>query len=282
MARIAWLLTRPGPLLLLTGVLTRVRPLAKLWFAVVRFNRRVTVLCIARDDADLISVANRYYQRLGIGLRVFLDDRSDELTMARLRGLGIDFEILPSEGAIDSVEALVGPAGERIETEWLLRMDNDELLNPHALVEASLRTFSKDSDCFGIRRSWVLLSDGRPYVGDSDFLGPDWQWRLVRHHRVRFHGHLHTPGFEVPVGRNPTFNPRSRIYHFDWLLRSEAYRRRKVEMYVSELPERPETREELIRYYLPEDTIEELRLTPITESGAEDAVSELIDLGQLA
>jgi hypothetical protein len=272
MSWVARALTRPPVLRAVTWVLTPVGPLRKLFFALMRFQSEVAIVYVSRDDPELIAVAYGYYRRLGITIRVFLDGESSERTDAYLEERGISFTRVRRPEAGDAVGPILGPVAAMTDTEWFLRMDNDELLNLHSLVELSiLARFDNENDCFGIRRSWVLEQEGAMHVGDSDFLGDDYQWRLVRHRRVTFHGRVHTPGFDVPPGRNAVLTPASRLYHFDWVVRSLAYRQRKVDFYEDQLPG---TRELLVRYYLPEECMEDLKLTPIEEPAAESAVSE--------
>jgi hypothetical protein len=287
--RLARALARPRALRVLDYALSRVRPLAVIWFFLVRFDKRVSVICISKDNPALVATLFEYFKRLGIELHVFLDGGSTDSSKSELEAREIPFASL---APLDThhVEALVEPAARAIETEWLIRLDNDELLNVHALIELSLRTlYERETDCFAIRRSWVLLHDGRPCVGESDFIGPDHQWRLVRHGKMRFHGRIHTPAFDPPEQAAYLTDP-SRLYHFDWVVRSEAYRREKVAFYASvvvdepQLPTEPDVASEEIKlgkWYLPEDNAE-IDLAPMREPAAERAASRFKDLAGTA
>jgi hypothetical protein len=263
-------LTDPRALRALNFVLSRAGPLRSLWFRLLRLGDRVTIVCISKDDPELIATVYEHHRRLGVGIWVVLDARSTERSKAVLDNRRIPYTSV--ENPEDYVEPLIGRISAQTKTEWLLVLNNDELLNLHALLEVSLRAaFDRVNDCLGIPRSWVLLRHGKPYVAESDFFGSDYQWRLIRHERVGFHGRIHTPGFEVPPGRSEVLTPASRMYHFDWVVRSEAYRREKIEFYAAKLPH---TRQELFRYYLPETSMDELELAPMRERGTRKAMSE--------
>jgi hypothetical protein len=270
-------------------IFSRVPLLAALFFAVTRFNRRVAVICISRDDTDLVATGYDYLRRMGIRLHVFLDGSSAEASKADLEAMGIPFASLQANPA-RHVEALVETVSRQIESEWMLRLDNDELVNVHGLIETAIRTLLDDgTECFAIRRSWVLLRDGVPHVGESDFIGPDHQWRLFRHRRVRFHGRIHTPAFDPP-DRAAYLSASSRLYHFDWVVRPEAYRREKVRFYATRavdeplLPSEPDVARErlkLARWYLPED-IDELELVPMRDPAAQKAASRFKEIAEAA
>jgi glycosyltransferase involved in cell wall biosynthesis len=236
------------------------------------------LVLVSKDNPELVAIAYDYFKRLGVTLRVFLDDESTEQTKAALESRGIPFALVrnPIQG---SPEAGRERAAAACDTEWVLFIDNDELVNSRCLLEVSLRVlFDDEVGCYGIPRSWVLQREGRLYVGETDFIGDDYQYRLVKHREVRFHNELHTHGFDLPP-RVEHLNAPSRFYHFDWAVRSEDDRRRKVDYYAELLPG---TREAAIRYYLPEESKDDLRLAPMAEPAAKAAVPRYLQLAKAA
>jgi hypothetical protein len=286
MSRVGRALTHPRALGALSYVLARVRPLRRLWLRRTHFDHRVTVACIAKDDPELTATVYEHHRRLGVPVWIVLDGKSSEATREALRATGIDYTTV--ENPAPYVEPMLEAVAARTRTEWLLVLNNDELLNVHSLVEISLRVAFDQADCYAIHRSWVLLGDRGPCVADSDFLGPDYQWRLVKHGLVSFHGRIHTPGYDVPP-RHDRLTSGSRMYHFDWVVRSEEYRRRKVDFYaetvvpIPEIPTEPDVPRErlkLAHLYLPEDVADELRLSPLREPETDAAVSEFARFGR--
>jgi hypothetical protein len=253
----------------LSYLISRLRFLGALWFFITRMPSKVTVAYLSKDDPELVAIAYDYYKRLGIAIKVFLDDRTSGTSKTYLTRRGIPFQCVANPK--DYVEPLYEKVAALVDTEWLMIVTNDELLNMHSLVETSLRVhFDKDKDCFAIPRSWILVRDGVPYIGRADFIGDDHQWRLVRHDAVRFHDKIHTPGFDLP-DRTGLFMDRSRLYHFDWLVRSKENRKSKLDVYEAKLPG---ARDRYIKWYLPEDFIDDYDLDPMTEPAARKAVSE--------
>ncbi|MCX7320620.1 MAG: hypothetical protein NT113_14405 [Hyphomicrobiales bacterium] len=90
---------------------------------------------------------------------------------------------------------------------------------------------------------------------------PDIQFRLLLYRQTRFHGRLHTCGFEYPADYG-VLSPQSVLYHFDWCLRTLDERKKKLRRYDAELAG---CWDAFQRWYLPEEYMNDFRLWPLTD-----------------
>lgn len=262
-----WMLDIPSYLL------SRFTPLSAFWFFLTRFHKKITITYISKDAPVLLAIAYAYYKRLGITVRVFLDDQSSQSSLEYLEARDIPFDLVVNPK--DYVEPLYKEVSALLDTQWMLIITNDELLNVHSLIEISLRVhLNRDIDCFGISRAWIMLHEGMACVARADFMGPDYQYRLIRHRNVTFHDQIHTPGFDVPE-KTAFLTEASCLYHFDWILRSRDHRQSKLDFYETKLPGASDTYR---KWYLPEDFAEDFELHKMSDQAVVGAVSEYKEL----
>lgn len=244
----------------LTAVVASTPIILKVWLKVSRFDRRVSVAYISLDEPDMLITAHEYYMRLGVTISVFLDDRSSPSTVTQLEAVGLTPTLVTNTRPY--VEGLYREVATNTQTEWLWIMTNDELLNVSALLEASLRTLRKNvPDCIATARRWVARQRSELAVGLSDVIGPDYQYRLIRHSNLHFTAELHTAGFVLPTRVSYMTLP-SCIYHFDWVIRTLDQREAKLAFYETHMRGATERYE---KWYLPERFPEAYRWEPLAD-----------------
>lgn len=212
----------------------------------------------------------------GLGLRplFIVDERSRDHSASLLRSRGA--RLRPARGDHARVESLLFNALPAIDSEWVLRFDDDEAPS-RALVEWVGRHIPQaDGSAVGFSRHWVRFDeettlqgsscvrvDGRPF--------PDWQFRLFRPAAVRLIQEIHTPGF---VLERHTFAPdEACFYHLDWIVRSYAERRAKMEKYEAQSPGAGLN---FAHFYLPEDRDPAFyATTPVANSEIKSLASRL-------
>jgi len=253
--------SRKAVLVLIARLLNKSQFLSRILFTFMRVHRLFTIAYIAKDDIDLLKVIDTYYRAIGVKIQFFMDDQSTPASLEELQKSGIHFSLVTNRK--NYVEPLYAEVAKQVSTDWLLIATSDELLNPAAIAEAWWRVHKGTSaSCFGISRTWVIEQEERLYGGAADFIGPDFQFRLIEQANVTFHDKIHTPGFDAR-GQTEYLDPLCQLYHFDWVVRSVEARRAKLAFYEQEMPG---ATDRYSRWYLPEMYLDEYTFEPLKGS----------------
>jgi glycosyltransferase involved in cell wall biosynthesis len=195
-------------------------------------------VCIpTRDSARWIGVFLAEYRRLGVEPLYIVDSRSKDETLAILQGRGAETAVITPRG--DFVEAgMIEAACAASNSEWILRMDDDEL------PSAALLRWIENVGVHSIRAAWMVSRrdlfrhEGKIYYSRRRSAYhhvelPNYLAGHVRLHRtvgLQFSGQLHTSGLANlgPVG----FAPEACFFvHCADLLLSRAQRLNKIRRY---------------------------------------------------
>jgi hypothetical protein len=179
------------------------------------------------------------YEVLGVCPFVMLDQSSDDDTEQLLKGRNIEYANVFA--ALPRVEALIKLIPDHVRSEWVVRLDDDELPSRGLCDWLAARLPALKKDVVGVQRRWIRLADnGRCEYSRHPLIvsrlgALDTQWRLFRPTAVQFRSDIHTPGFYVPAA-SPVAPHRAYIAHFNWLVRSASERRLQVADYDSQEP----------------------------------------------
>jgi hypothetical protein len=205
-----------------------VRPIEKLRFVV-----------ITRNSARWFGTILDRYQALSISPFVMLDRTSDDNTEELLAGRNIEYAKVSAE--FPRVESLISGICGHVHSEWVVRLDDDELPSCGLCEWVEARLDGLDRIVVGFQRRWIrLTADGRCEYSRHPLMVSrlgvlDAQWRMFRPTEVRYRPDIHTPGFYVPKG-SPIAPHRAYIAHFTWLVRSAGERRLQVADYDRQEP----------------------------------------------
>ena len=235
---------------------------------------QIDVVVPVRDAEARINWLVDLYSDLGLEPLFIVDQRTRDSSAALLSARGARVQFAQSD--YPRVESLLFHALPTIETEWVLRFDDDEAPS-QALVEWVSSHLRQPRGCaVGLARRWVGLDAAKALHGSSctrvdgqPF--PDWQFRLFRPAAVSLTTDIHTPGF---VLEQRLFAPESAcFFHFDWVVRTYAERRAKMEKYEAQSPGAGRN---FAHFYLPEDH-EPLFYagTPVNDSKIQDLAHRL-------
>ena len=191
-------------------------------------------MVITKNSARWFGVVLDHYRSLGIEPLIILDDTSEDQTEVLLRRKSVSYVKAHSDAP--RVEALVRSIPLFVQSDWVIRLDDDELPTKWLCRWAATHACRLDMTVFGFQRRWIRLRpDGRlDYSNHPLITSPqgilDTQWRMFRPNAMQFRSDIHTPGFHVPKG-SPVAPHRAFIAHFSWLVRSAEERRRQVDDY---------------------------------------------------
>jgi hypothetical protein len=199
----------------------------------------VKFVVITKNSARWFGVILDHYRSLGIEPLVILDDTSEDQTEMLLRDRRAAYVKAHSDAP--RVEALVRSIPLFVQSDWVIRLDDDELPAKWLCKWAAMHAYRGDVTVFGFQRRWIRQQpDGRlDYSNHPLIMSPqgilDTQWRMFRPDAMQFRSDIHTPGFYVPRG-SPIAPHRAFIAHFSWLVRSAQERRRQVVDYDGQQP----------------------------------------------
>jgi hypothetical protein len=194
---------------------------------------------ITKNSARWFGVILDHYRLLGIEPLIILDDTSEDQTEMVLRDKGVSYVKAHSEAP--RVEALVQSIPVLVQSDWVIRLDDDELPTEWLCKWANMLAYRAGMAVFGFQRRWIRLRpDGQlDYSNHPLIMSPegvlDTQWRMFRPDAIRFRSDIHTPGFYVPKG-SPIAPHKAFIAHFSWLVRSAQECRRQVDDYDGQQP----------------------------------------------
>lgn len=227
-----------------------------------------------RDGAGWLAPFHRGYQRLGIRPLYILDARTVDDSRAILSGLGCDVMEVVAEH--DRGEDVLWRGVPTVaDTEWLLRIDDDEMPSRGLLDWIVQDGMHRTEPVLYVscRQYWLGgYSRMEPFYFNHsrpDFLMP--QPRLFRPGQVRFTNALHTAGV-LPdgVGWGP---PDAYFLHLDWLVRDLAARQAKLARYEAQ---RPGGGTAFAHFSLPEyQEYDRLRITPLGTAEFAPLLAEL-------
>jgi hypothetical protein len=215
----------------------------------------LTTIIVTKDSAPHIGIVLEHYKRLGIMPRVFVDSKTKDNTFAICNSAGVRTEIV--ENRVGRVEAVIEKVAHRCDTDWILRFDDDELPSRQMLetAQALVRNPQHAQYAFkllhGILNARNSMDALRFYETPPN--GPHFQWRLFDRRATHFTDTIHTPGFFVTDGVHCADSDL--FVHIQWIVRSYAERKKKIEYYDSQ---KEGSGTDWLLYYLIEDHAEAL------------------------
>jgi peptidoglycan/xylan/chitin deacetylase (PgdA/CDA1 family)/SAM-dependent methyltransferase/GT2 family glycosyltransferase len=200
------------------------------------------------DDLELVIPTVNSERWLGVFLEFYksneirvvyaVDRRTSDGTRELIREYG--FPLIEVQAEEERVEALLPSIGAQIAAPWILRLDDDELPTPNLLQFAAAVAAGDNIATYRFARANYRCNPLSGRLERSHFFafgsdcGLDRQCRLYRPVCVAYHGELHTPGFLPKMETNAPDDIY--ILHFDWVIRSEEARQRKLESYKRQSP----------------------------------------------
>lgn len=189
----------------------------------------VSVIVLTQDSEKrlplLLESLAGHFSEIVVGV----DTKSSDGTLAAARKFA--GKVVSIDNPAGTVEATIEQLASFCSNEWVLRLDDDELISHGLLrfIEQHLEFLSVEA--IGIHRKWcrVNLAGAHLEYSTNPLYGYDWQWRLFRKSSVGYCKGFHTPGI---CFRTETKAPLDGfIVHLDWIYRDFGYRKSKVARY---------------------------------------------------
>jgi hypothetical protein len=161
-------------------------------------------------------------------IAIGIDSATDDNTEERVRRYTPNvFKVRNPEGYI---EPHIRSLFERCTGDWILRLDDDEVMSCNFSIDAIPPEVFGSFDLIGFPRAWVVQRDPPLYISTSSHRGefvP--QFRMMkRSARWDFVSEIHTPGFKMKPAH---VVPDMLIFHMNLVDHSVEERRIKFDFY---------------------------------------------------
>ena len=221
----------------------------------------LSVCCITRGPSRRVALQLGLLRRVAAEIVVAVDDRLDTALLGPLLDVADEVVLYPYE---DPVDRPVGWVHSLCRGDWVLWLDDDELVSSRLLAELDSLVRAPDVTHYWLTRRW-LYRDSASILEDAPW-NPDYQLRLVRNDPALlwFPGITHWPIEAV----GPHRYVEAPLYHTDLLLNPLDRRREKSNRYERVLPGKRVGGLPLNHaYYLPENRAD-VAVAPVPDEDA--------------
>lgn len=184
------------------------------------------------NSESYIDIILQYYSDHGIDIQVFVDDKSTDSTAAVVDRMGFPTHTF---GGVRVIEEAIQLIAARAGTEWVLRIDDDELPSLAMIERVRMLTANTADgpDVYNFAR-WQCAVNARGELIRNHAHSPLYhqQWRLFRAAKVRYTSDIHTPGIIPGDAPLAVHNPVAcAMIHLDWAVHSRDSRVEKIARY---------------------------------------------------
>lgn len=193
-----------------------------------------TIIIPVFEETDALAFSNFYFNKLGLQPIYALDSKRISRRAEVERRIGREVAIYDNPGIC--IEASYQNLAALSPTEWLLRIDCDEIPNQTMLQHCARFTTSPADAYCGFDRDDLVWRETHFQRLKYAPLFVDTQFRLFNRIKVKFINRIHTPGFHVPKWNLPFLPgwnaPRiARLYHLQRVFITPQQRSEKLTRY---------------------------------------------------
>lgn len=198
---------------------------------------KVSIIIPTRDSAGHIAQILTWYRKHRFEPTFVLDGRSKDNTEQLLINMQARYTLFTPEFNF-SEDGMLEAGCNACDTDWIFRIDDDELPSKNMIEWLKGQNFDAKQDCWGITRKDITRIKNDYYYSRwptrlcirEDCVTFNTQYRLFRKKSVTFVKKLHTPGYEIP--KNVRFAPPECYFiHFNNIIRDSSARFSKVLYY---------------------------------------------------
>jgi hypothetical protein len=198
-------------------------------------SSRLSVIIPTMDSAHYIDLILEYYSSIGISTTVFVDSKTSDDTVTVAERYAT---VIPFDNAGATIEAVVEKLSTAGQSEFVLRLDDDELpsINMMKFVKAAIQVGA--AEVYGFPRHQCAISTDRTLLTHIDHRARTHhrQWRLYCPAKVRFTGKCHTSGVDLAGLRCVSAPDDACMIHLDWALHGYEQRKAKIARYDAHTP----------------------------------------------
>lgn len=192
--------------------------------------RDITIQIPLFNETEALRFSKYYFDCIGETVRYVLDVKCAERTRMIVRELGIEEVYFENDKPF--IENGYESFAEASPTDWILRVDCDELPTPEMLTFARSAHLA-DGHVVAFERHQVLW-DGNQFIAPAHdrFLSVNQrQFRMFNRKHASFNQSIHTPGIHVVDTVNAP--SEAALFHLSWIYLSWEERLAKADRYDS-------------------------------------------------
>ena len=190
--------------------------------------RNVTIQIPLFNETDALRFSKFYFDSIGESVRYVMDAQCSDRTKAIVRELDIEEVYFPNDKPFieNGYEAFAAAAP----TDWIFRIDCDELPTPEALTFARTSEIPPDT-VVSFERHQVIWDEGRFISPVHESFNPldQRQFRLFNRALASFDRNIHTPG--IHIGTSVHAPSGATLFHLSWIFLSWEDRIAKADRY---------------------------------------------------
>ena len=198
-------------------------------------QQNYTVLIPVFEETSALEFSIYFFQRMGVQPLYTLDSKSRNRKSEVEKLVGYAVPIFENSDG-KTVEANFDKLISVSPTDWILRIDCDEVPNQQALDYCKHFMQSRSHGTVGFERPQLHFAQGRlQAVTDQDFNAAiaAVQWRFFNRKTVRIDRRIHTPGYKLPFWGKNLAPPPASLFHLEWVFTTPKARVEKTLRYDS-------------------------------------------------
>lgn len=125
-----------------------------------------------RKISPLLSLVTNYYENVIVGIDSRTSDSTREIAKE------FDYKVITIKNDKNYVEGMFGGFFNSCKYDWVLRIDDDELISDGLIEYTRNKIKGNQFDVIGISRKWCRLSGNLLQNFNGLPFGMDWQYRL--------------------------------------------------------------------------------------------------------
>jgi glycosyltransferase involved in cell wall biosynthesis len=196
---------------------------------------RVSIIIPTINSESYIELILKYYNDLNINVHLLVDSKTSDKTFDVAKRYASPQIMDNTSGLI--ADDVMEEISKKIGTDWVLRLDDDELPSKSLLDFVYKIIDYDDIDVVGFRRYQCAVATSGIVLFSQEYdSDKQRQWRLYRPHKVQFIRKIHTPGFRRDRQRSIKAPDDAFMIHLDWAIHSYEERLLKIERYERHTP----------------------------------------------
>lgn len=193
-------------------------------------NHQLRIVIPTMNSQDYLETTLSYYRDIGLPVTVIVDSKSADETELIARTCAKEVVLIHNSSNV--VEGMIQELSLKFETQWILRIDDDELPSIPMLNFVATMLDNEKIHAVGFPRKQCAVSK-KGFIKSSKLhsASSHTQWRMYKPAFVNYRSDIHTPGFS-PLSEQSIIAPQECfMIHLDWSLHTYQNRLAKINRY---------------------------------------------------
>jgi hypothetical protein len=192
-----------------------------------------TILIPVFEETSALEFSVHFFEQLGIRPHYVLDSKRRDRKSEVEKIVGYAVPVYQNDDG-KTVEANFDRLISISPTDWIFRIDCDEVPNLEAITQCQQFIHSQSGTILGFARPQLFFEQScLRAVSDRDYNSAiaTTQWRLFNRNRVKIDRRIHTPGYKIPFWRKSVASLPASLFHLEWIFTTSKTRAEKSAKY---------------------------------------------------